>query len=432
MAVFAALAALAFAIAPCHAFYGTGSAVVTLTPDNFDDLVVQDDSVWMVEFYAPWCGHCKSLTPEYTKFAAATTGAVKVGAVDADKHKSLGGRYGVQGFPTIKLFGADKKSPADYSGERTAKAMADAAIRELKSMVTQRLSGGGSKKKKEKKSNKTGGSGGKVIELTEDNFDELVLNSGDAYLVSFTAPWCGHCKNLKPAWSEAATQLGGKVKIANVDATVHQGLAQRFNVNGYPTIKAFHGSGSSRTAGVPYQGGREAQDIVAYALTIAPPTEVLELVSPEDFKACETQTCIVAILPDLYTLDADGRKGLVKILKKAAKKSADQPLGWFWTSPGEQKALQEALMPGSSAFPAVWALDVIRKRATRMLMGLDQDNLDRFIIGLMTGKAGQVQPMGSLPSVVKSTKWDGKDAPVVAVDEISLDELFGDDEDDEL
>ena len=44
-------------------------------------------------------------------------GVVKVGAVNADEHRSLGGQYSVQGFPTIKVFGADKQKPTDYQGE---------------------------------------------------------------------------------------------------------------------------------------------------------------------------------------------------------------------------------------------------------------------------------------------------------------------------
>lgn len=43
-------------------------------------------------------------------------GVVKVGAVDADQHKSLGGQYGVRGFPTIKIFGANKHKPEDFQG----------------------------------------------------------------------------------------------------------------------------------------------------------------------------------------------------------------------------------------------------------------------------------------------------------------------------
>lgn len=66
---------------------------------------------------------------------------MKVGAVNADEHKSLGGKYGVRGFPTIKIFGADKQKPEDYNGGRTAQAIADAAINAAKKKVTAQLGG---------------------------------------------------------------------------------------------------------------------------------------------------------------------------------------------------------------------------------------------------------------------------------------------------
>lgn len=52
---------------------------------------------------------------------------MKVGAVNADEHKSLGAKYGIQGFPTIKIFGIDNK-PEDYNGPRTAVGIVDAAL----------------------------------------------------------------------------------------------------------------------------------------------------------------------------------------------------------------------------------------------------------------------------------------------------------------
>lgn len=54
-----------------------------------------------------------------------------------------------------------------------------------------------------------------VIELTDSNFDSLVLNSEDLWLVEFYAPWCGHCKNLAPHWAQAASELKGKVRRSN-------------------------------------------------------------------------------------------------------------------------------------------------------------------------------------------------------------------------
>lgn len=54
-----------------YALYDTASDVVVLTPSNFDKLVVNSDEVWIVEFYAPWCGHCKNLVEPYKKAAKA-------------------------------------------------------------------------------------------------------------------------------------------------------------------------------------------------------------------------------------------------------------------------------------------------------------------------------------------------------------------------
>ncbi len=63
------------------------------------------------------------------------------------------------------------------------------------------------------------------------------------------------CKNLAPEWSRAATELKGKVKLGVVDATVHTQLAQRYGVQGFPTIKFFP-SGRKDGQAEDYDGGR--------------------------------------------------------------------------------------------------------------------------------------------------------------------------------
>ncbi len=63
---------------------------------EFKSEVLNFGGVAIVEFYAPWCGHCKNLEPEFKKAASALNGVVKVVAVDATVHGSLAQKYGVQ------------------------------------------------------------------------------------------------------------------------------------------------------------------------------------------------------------------------------------------------------------------------------------------------------------------------------------------------
>ena len=64
---------------------------------------------------APWCGHCKMAAPEFEQAASILSGIVNVGAVDMTTDPGAGSKYGIQGYPTIKLFGADKSKPIDFS-----------------------------------------------------------------------------------------------------------------------------------------------------------------------------------------------------------------------------------------------------------------------------------------------------------------------------
>ncbi|ETV94013.1 protein disulfide-isomerase domain, variant 1 [Aphanomyces invadans] len=95
--------------------------VHVLTSKNFKQLVLDSSDYWLVEFYAPWCGHCKKLEPEWKDAAKKLKAKAKLGAVDCTVHQDLGQKYGIQGYPTIKEFGKNKKKPKDYNGGRQAR-----------------------------------------------------------------------------------------------------------------------------------------------------------------------------------------------------------------------------------------------------------------------------------------------------------------------
>jgi len=401
------------------AFYER-SDVIELTPTTFKSRVIDSNEVWIVEFYAPWCGHCKQLVPEYTKAASALKGIIRVGAVNADEHKDLAQQYGIRGFPTIKLFGSSKTSPTDYNGQRTASGLVDGGLQEARKLVNQRLGG------------KSGSSGSKssgssdVIELTDSNFNKQVLDSKDVWLVEFYAPWCGHCQRLKPIYEEVATELKGKVKVAALDATENQVQANKYGVKGFPTIKVF-------VNGEPedYNGGRTKEELVQFAMAKldenAPAPEVIQITNEKDLKEnCESkQLCIISILPHILDCDAKCRNDYLSTLKQIAEKFKKNQWGYLWAEVVQQPELEEALGLGGFGYPAMAALNIRKMKYTWLKGSFGFDGINEFLRDLSYGRGSSVPIRGAkIPQIVKIDQWDGKDGVLPTMDDdIISDEL---------
>jgi len=165
-----------FVLAWLAAAVAAKSAVIDLIPDNFDKIVLQSGKPSLVEFFAPWCGHCKNLAPVYEELATnfeAAGSKVTIAKVDADAEKSLGKRFGIQGFPTLKWFDGKSDKPEDYNGGRD--------LESLTAFITEKT---GAKPKKKAAAPSA------VEMLTDTTFKEQIGGDKDV-LVAFTAPWCG-------------------------------------------------------------------------------------------------------------------------------------------------------------------------------------------------------------------------------------------------
>jgi thioredoxin 1 len=78
-----------------------------------------------------------------------------------------------------------------------------------------------------------------VLELTDDNFQEKVLDADQPALVDFWAEWCMPCKMLAPAVEELADEYAGKVVVGKVDTDNNRDISLKFGINAIPTVMLF-------------------------------------------------------------------------------------------------------------------------------------------------------------------------------------------------
>ncbi|KAI4791324.1 hypothetical protein KUCAC02_034075 [Chaenocephalus aceratus] len=235
------------------------NGVTVLNNNNFDTFMEGKDTV-LVEFYAPWCGHCKQFVSEYEKIALAlkeNDPPIHVAKVDATVANEIATKLEVSGYPTFKIM--KNGEAVDYDGARTEKAIV-ARVKEVAQPDW--------KPPPEA-----------TLVLTKDNFDEIV-NNADIILVEFYAPWCGHCKSLAPEYEKAAKDLSQRsppIPLAKVDGTIESELASRFEVTGYPTIMIFR-----RGKMFDFNGPRQHQGIVDYMGEQAgPPSQQVQAVKQD-------------------------------------------------------------------------------------------------------------------------------------------------------
>lgn len=227
--------------------------VLDLTKTKDYDAAVGKGVSALVMYFAPWCGHCKRLEPEYEVVADAFSkkkSQVAIAKVNADENRELGQRAGIQGFPTLKYYPGAGGAPVDYQGERTADKIA-AFVTEQSNVASQM---------------KTPAPPATVV-LNSDDFDKVVNDPSQNVLVQFFAPWCGHCKELAPKWDTVANAFSRepncKVAKINVDDPANESIKRRFQISSFPTI-LFFPEGEEDKWPRPYLKQRTEDDLVAF------------------------------------------------------------------------------------------------------------------------------------------------------------------------
>lgn len=105
-------------------------ADVTFTDQNFQTDVLKSDMPVVVDFWAPWCGPCRVVSPAIEQLASEYQGKVKVGKMNVDENFQTAGNYGVMSIPTVMVFKGGKpvKATVGAQSKESYKRMIDEAI----------------------------------------------------------------------------------------------------------------------------------------------------------------------------------------------------------------------------------------------------------------------------------------------------------------
>ncbi|EHK24286.1 disulfide isomerase related protein, partial [Trichoderma virens Gv29-8] len=235
----AVLAALPVAQA---GLYTQNSPVLQVDAKSYDRLIAKSNHTSIVEFYAPWCGHCQNLKPAYEKAAKNLDGLAKVAAVDCDDdaNKAFCGNMGVKGFPTLKIVRPGKKfgRPVveDYQGQRTAGAIVDAVVAKINNHVV------------------------KLTDKEIDGFLEKDEEKPKAILFTEKGTTSALLRSIAIDFLDAITV--GQVRDKET-ATV-----EKFGISSFPSFVLIPGSGKEP---ITYSGELNKKDMVEFLKQVAEP-----------------------------------------------------------------------------------------------------------------------------------------------------------------
>uniref|UniRef100_A0A7N8XXF2 DnaJ homolog subfamily C member 10 n=1 Tax=Mastacembelus armatus TaxID=205130 RepID=A0A7N8XXF2_9TELE len=189
-------------------------SVVVLDPSSFTERVKgrADGQIWAVDFYAPWCGPCQALMPEWRRMARMLSGQILVGSVDCQQFQSFCQSQSVRAYPEIRLYPGNARQPD---------------LQQIMLCVHSSLPRAS-------------------VDLTPDSFRSLVLLGQDHWVIDFYAPWCGPCQHFAPEFEVLARILKGEVRAGKVDCQAHYQTCQSAGITAYPTVRFYPYMGTRR------------------------------------------------------------------------------------------------------------------------------------------------------------------------------------------
>jgi len=310
--------------------------------DDLDETI--KSGYWMVEFFSPYCGHCRHFAPTWqTMYELYYTddpvpqsqgteddlnGFTKYydfhfAKVDCVANGDACAAHSIGSFPTVVLFKDGVKVSSNTGAQNLAfmstwveetletikpgsrikggpklPAVGDHTVDKPlpeplpldkeKTSTTVAATSTKSTIKATKIAKPVPNAAGKSQDLTAESFQRLVTMTHDPWFIKFYAPWCPHCQHLAPNWSGMARKMEGQVNIGEVNCDIEKRLCRDVKVKGYPTILFFRGGER-----IEYDGLRGLGDLILFAQKTMAVEEGVRDVTAAEFEELEEKEDVI-------------------------------------------------------------------------------------------------------------------------------------------
>jgi len=303
----------------------------------------------LVEFYAPWCGHCKKLTPEYEGAAEVLSKndpPIALAKVDATVEKTLAERFGIQGFPTLFWFKNGEKS--EYSGGRTKDTIVNWVVKK---------------------------SGPPSTTVTCDALDEKVNDDSVKFIVAFFG------SETSTLFTEAHVPYANaedKITFVNADLACQE----KYGLSGDDKIVFFRGFEEKVNA---YTGGPDKDSLMSFVKPLMVPT-VFEFSEDEIEAIFGNQQNTAILFRDPADKDAD----FMKTFEEAAKANKGKVLfSYSGVSDGIQERLAEFMGVTKDDLPVlriIMPADMKKFQCETKPAALTVEKIGSFVQDVLDGK----------------------------------------------